>query len=67
MSIWLEQEFPKWRDAENEIQQEALSKAGISYVDLGSSFSTTAHEIYWDKLLEENASIVSTLRPLLVK
>ena len=67
MSIWLEQEFPKWRNAENEIQQEALSKAGILYVDLGSSFSTTAHEIYWDKLLEENASIVSTLRPLLVK
>jgi len=66
MSLWLEQEFPKWRDSENKVQESALSEAGIPYVDLGSSFSTTAHEIYWEKLLQENAPVISKLRPLLV-
>ena len=66
MSIWLEGEFPKWREIENEKQIAAQTSAGITYVNMGVEFSNLAHQIHWDVLMKENPVAISALRTLLV-
>ena len=66
MSIWLEAEFPKWREIENEKQVAAQTSAGITYVDMGAKFSNLAHQIHWDVLMKANPVAISALRTLLV-
>ena len=67
MSIWLENEFPKWRKLENEKQVNAQETAGITYVDLGVEFSDLAHQMHWEALMKVNPNTISTLRTLLVR
>ena len=66
MSIWLEAEFPKWREIENEKQVAAQTSAGITYVNMGVEFPNLAHQIHWDVLMKANPVAISALRTLLV-
>ena len=66
MSIWLEGEFPKWREIENEKQIAAQTSAGITYVNMGVEFPNLAHQIHWDVLMKANPVAISALRTLLV-
>jgi len=67
MAIWLEAEYPKWRDEENKKQEAALKKAGVKYVDMGPKFRDRAHELYWAKMRKGDAAFVDKIKPLLIK
>lgn len=67
MSIWLEEEYPKWRDAENAKQQAGQDKAGVKYVDLGPKFKETAHRLYWARIRKGDPAWVDKIKPLVTK
>lgn len=67
MAIWLEGEWPAWRDAESAKQEAAQNEAGIDYVDLGPEFARKAHDLHWDTLMKANPGVIGKLRGLLVK
>jgi TRAP-type transport system periplasmic protein len=67
MSIWVEDEWPKWRAAEDAIQMAAQEKAGIKVVDMGAAFANEAEEIYWQDLAKGDPGFVKKIRPLLSK
>jgi len=66
-TVWLEGQWPKWRDAENKKQIAAQDKAGIKYVDLGQGFREAAEKDYWTLMMKANADFVSKMRPLITK
>ena len=66
-AIWLEGEWPKWRGGVNSKQEEAQTKSGIKYVDMGKGFSDKARELYWADLRKANPSFIDKIRPLLTK
>ena len=65
MAMWLEAQWPKWRDGENAKQQAAQDAAGVQYVDMGAGFASKAHELHWEELMTANPEIIGKLRPLL--
>ena len=67
MAVWLETEWPNWRQGEDQRQEAAQAKSGIEYVDLGPEFASAAHDLHWDELLKANPEVIGKLKPLLVK
>jgi TRAP-type C4-dicarboxylate transport system substrate-binding protein len=65
MAIWVEKEWPKWREGVDKQQEDILTKAGIQYVDLGPDFARKASDLYWAALEKANPDFVSKIRPLL--
>lgn len=66
-AIWLEGEWPKWREAANSKEQAGQDKAGIKYVDMGKAFADKAIELYWADLRQANPGFIDKIRPLLTK
>ncbi|HUG77584.1 MAG TPA: TRAP transporter substrate-binding protein DctP [Burkholderiales bacterium] len=62
---WAENEWPKWRAAEDGKQQAVQDQAGIKYVDLGPGFAQKAEELYWEVLTKGDPEFVRKVRPLL--
>jgi TRAP-type C4-dicarboxylate transport system substrate-binding protein len=65
MSMWVEDEWPKWRAAEDAAQKAAQEKASIKVVDMGAAFANEAEEIYWQDLAKGDPEFVKKIRPLL--
>lgn len=65
MAEWVEGEWPKWRAAEDAVQQAAQKAANIQVVDMGAAFATNAEEIYWSDLAKGDVDFVKKIRPLL--
>lgn len=65
MAIWLEGEWPKWRDGETAKQIDAQKKAGIKYVNMGPNFPKNAEKIYWALQEKANPAFIKRIRPLL--
>jgi len=65
MTLWVEKEWPVWRDAENEKQMAAQKAAGIEVVDMGADFAQKAEDIYWEDLAKGDAEFVEKIKPLL--
>jgi TRAP-type transport system periplasmic protein len=66
MAIWLEAQWPAWREAENVAQLAALQERGIEYVDLGADFAGRAEELLWAQLEQAEPEFVQQIRPLLI-
>jgi len=67
MSVWLETEWPKWRDEINKNEADILEKSGVKIVDLGPAHRQKAHDIYWAALTQLSPQHVPALRKLLTK
>ena len=67
MTLWLQTEWPKWRDAENAGQLEAQKKAGIEFVDLGADFAKLAYDLHREAVTKANPEVIAKLLPLLVE
>lgn len=65
VAMWAENQWPKWREAENGAQLAVQDKAGIKYVDLGAGFAQKAEDLYWEMLAKGNPGFVGKVRPLL--
>ncbi len=64
MALWLDEEWPKWRAAEDAIELKNQADAGVKYVDLGPSFSRRAHEAYWSDLEKRSPQHIPQLRKM---
>ncbi|MGH7005172.1 MAG: TRAP transporter substrate-binding protein DctP [Alphaproteobacteria bacterium] len=67
MSVWLEGEWPKWRDEINRKEADIQERAGVKVVDMGPAFRQKAHDIYWAALTQQSPQHVPALRKLLTK
>lgn len=67
MAVWLETEWPKWRDEMNAKELEIQDKGGVKVVDMGPAFKKRAHDIYWEALAKLSPQHVPALRKLLTK
>jgi TRAP-type C4-dicarboxylate transport system substrate-binding protein len=67
MSVWLEGEWPKWREEYNKADADVQEKAGIKVVDMGPGFRKRAHDIYWEALAKLSPQHIPELRKLLTK
>ena len=67
MAVWLETEWPKWRDEMNAKELEIQDKGGVKVVDMGPDFKKRAHDIYWEALAKLSPRHVPELRKLLTK
>ena len=65
VAMWAENQWPKWRAAEDGAQQAVQDKAGIKYVDLGPAFAQKAEDLYWEVMAKGNPEFVRKVRPLL--
>lgn len=64
-ATWAENEWPKWRAAEDAHQMAVQQKAGIKAVDMGKGFAEQAEEAYWADLAKGDAAFVKKIRPLM--
>ncbi len=67
MAMWLEGQWPIWRQGENEKQTAAQNKADVKYVDMGAAFAKKAEDMYWVQMEKANPSFIKKIRPLLTK
>jgi len=65
VAMWVENQWPQWREAESGKQQKVQDEAGIGYVDLGAGFALKAEELYWEVLTKGDPEFVRKVRPLL--
>lgn len=64
MAAWLDDEWPKWREAQNADEDKIQRDAGVQYVDLGAWFSKRAHDAYWADLAQKSPQHIPHLRKL---
>lgn len=67
MAVWMETEWPKWREETAANEEKIQKEAGVRVVDLGSDFRKRAHDIAWDALEAEDPRHIPTLRKLMRK
>ncbi|MCB2108587.1 MAG: TRAP transporter substrate-binding protein DctP [Rhodobacteraceae bacterium] len=67
MALWVEKEWPKWREGVNKEQNAILRKAGVKYVNLGPNFPKKAADLYWADIAKANPDFVKKIRPLMEK
>jgi TRAP-type C4-dicarboxylate transport system substrate-binding protein len=67
MAVWLDGEWPKWRDAQEAAEDKILKDAGVQDIDLGAWFSKRAHDAYWEDLAKKSPQHVPHLRKLVTK
>ena len=65
MTLWVEEQWPAWREAENAKQAEAQRQSGIEVVEMGPGFAEQAEHDYWADLEKADPEFVSKIRPLL--
>ena len=65
MTLWLEGQWPAWREAENKVQMQAQEKSGIEVVQMGDAFAAQAEQAYWADLEQADPDFVGKLKPLL--
>ncbi len=65
MTLWVEEQWPKWRAGEDARQKAAQEAAGIQTVDLGEDFAKRAEDIYWADLEKADPEFVGKIKPLL--
>lgn len=65
MTLWVEEQWPKWRDEEAGKQSAAQQAAGIKVIQLEPGFADRAEEIYWEDLAKGDPEFVKKIRPLL--
>lgn len=67
MAAWLDDEWPKWRAAQDAQEDKIQQDAGVQYVDLGAWFSQRAHDAYWADLAKKSPQHIPHLRKLVSK
>ena len=67
MAAWLDDEWPKWRAAQDADEDKIQKDAGVQYVDLGAWFSKRAHDAYWADLEKKSPQHIPHLRKLVTK
>ena len=67
MSIWLEGEWPKWREEINAKEADIQEKGGVKVVEMGPDFRKRAHDIYWEALAKLSPTHIPELRKMLTK
>ena len=67
MAAWLDDEWPKWRAAQDADEDKIQKDAGVQYVDLGAWFSKRAHDAYWADLEKKSPRHIPHLRKLVTK
>ena len=67
MAAWLDDEWPKWRAAQDADEDKIQKDAGVQYVDLGAWFSKRAHDAYWADLEKKSPQHIPHLRNLVTK
>ncbi|MEZ5650228.1 MAG: TRAP transporter substrate-binding protein DctP [Burkholderiaceae bacterium] len=67
MTLWVEQQWPKWRAEEDGKQMAAQKASGIESVDLGADFAQKAEDTYWADLEKADPEFVGKVKPLLTK
>jgi TRAP-type C4-dicarboxylate transport system substrate-binding protein len=67
MALWLDDEWPKWRAAQDAEEDKIQNDAGVKYVDLGAWFSKRAHDAYWADLEKKSPQHIPHLRKLVSK
>lgn len=67
MALWLDEEWPKWRAAQDADEDKIQKDAGVQYVDLGDWFSKRAHDAYWADLEKKSPQHIPHLRKLVSK
>jgi TRAP-type C4-dicarboxylate transport system substrate-binding protein len=67
MAAWLDDEWPKWRAAQDAVEDKIQKDAGVQYVDLGAWFSKRAHDAYWADLEKKSPQHIPHLRKLVTK
>jgi len=65
--IWLETNFPKWRDEISATDTKKQQASGVKVVDLGPSWSKRAEDTYFSELEKQSPENMKMLRKLLVK
>jgi len=67
MALWLDEEWPKWRVAQDAAEDKILKDAGVQFIDLGPAFSKRAHDAYWADLAAKSPQHIPHLRKLVSK
>jgi TRAP-type C4-dicarboxylate transport system substrate-binding protein len=67
MAAWLDDEWPKWRAAQDADEDKIQKDAGVQYVDLGAWFGKRAHDAYWADLEKKSPQHIPHLRKLVTK
>ena len=67
MALWLDEEWPKWRAAQDADEAKIQKDAGVQNVDLGEWFRKRAHDAYWDDLTKKSPQHIPALRKLVTK
>jgi len=66
-ALWLEQQWPQWKNETDAREEQAQKDAGIQAVNLGDAHRRKAEDIYWEELEKASPANVKRLRGLLVK
>lgn len=64
-ALWLEREWPAWREAEDRRALATQQRARIKRVEGGENFSERTETIYWRMLKTASPDFVKRIRPLL--
>ena len=67
MALWLDDEWPKWRDAQDAAEAKIQKDAGVQWIDLGPWFKKRAHDAYWDDLAKKSPQHIPAIRKLVTK
>lgn len=67
MAAWLDDEWPKWRTAQDAAEKKIQADAGVQYTDFGPGFSKRAHDAYWGDLEKKSPQHIPHLRKLMSK
>jgi TRAP-type C4-dicarboxylate transport system substrate-binding protein len=67
MALWLDEEWPKWRSAQDAEEAKIQKDAGVQYIDLGAWFTKRAHDAYWADLTQKSPQHIPHLRKLVSK
>ncbi len=66
-SIWLETNFPKWRDEKTVVEEAKQKASGVQVLDFGPSFEKQANDAYMADLIKASPDNMAMLMKLLVK
>ena len=67
MALWLDEEWPKWREAQDADEAKIQKDAGVQFIDLGEWFKKRAHDAYWGDLEKKSPTHIPALRKLVTK
>jgi len=65
--VWLETEFPKWRDVRSAEEAKKQAASGIAAIDFGPAWRKQANDAYFAELEKASPENMRMLRKLIVK